>query len=112
MTELSKLVKPLDLSHVMRHAFLSGISAARNIPGHQEINGPELWLDYDPQPNPAYDRIIAALDPEALAKIRADALREAAELVDEFRRAPATAGLGCDPMIEAILALIDKEDQA
>ena len=57
-------------------------------------------------------RIIAALDPEALAKIRADALLEAAELVDDFRRAPATAGLGCDPMIEAILAMINKEDQA
>jgi hypothetical protein len=54
-------------------------------------------------------RIIAALDPEALAKIRADALREAAakakEIADQY--------VGYMSRIEkAILALIDREDQA
>jgi hypothetical protein len=70
---VAPLVKPLDLSNVMKHAFLSGIVAARNIPGYEEINGPELWVAYDPQPNPAYDRIVAALDPAALAAMLADA---------------------------------------
>lgn len=58
-------VKPLDLSYVMRHAFLSGVVAARNIPPGEECVGPTLWLDYDPRPNPAYDRILAAIEAPA-----------------------------------------------
>jgi hypothetical protein len=58
---MSKSLKPLDLSYVMKHAFLSGIVAARNIPGDQPIDGAALWLDYDPTGNQAYDRVVAAL---------------------------------------------------
>lgn len=55
-------VKPLDLSNLLKHAFLSGILAARNIPADQLlIDGPTLWLDYDPTPNPAFTRITSAL---------------------------------------------------
>ena len=56
--EQEQKVKPLDLSNILKHAFLSGIVAARNIPGHEEIIGPELWVDYNPEhKNPAYTRI-------------------------------------------------------
>jgi len=87
---VAPLVKPLDLSNVMKHAFLSGIVAARNIPGYDEINGPELWVAYDPQPNPAYDRIIAALNPAALAEMLAEAreqgrIEEKARIIEALR---------------------------
>ncbi|WP_336057339.1 hypothetical protein [Nitratireductor sp. CH_MIT9313-5] len=52
-------VRPLDLSNLLKHAFLSGVVAARNIPGHEECIGPELWPDYDPTACPAYDRILS-----------------------------------------------------
>jgi len=55
-------VKPLDLSYVMRHAFLSGVVAANKIPAGDPCIGPDLWLDYDPGPNPALARILAAID--------------------------------------------------
>lgn len=55
-------VKPLDLSTLLKHAFLSGIVAARNTPAHEEISGPDLWLDYDPTGNAAYTRIKAVLE--------------------------------------------------
>ena len=106
MTDLSKLVKPL----VWEPNRLIGFHAFCPLFGTVHYVDDTARAKDDDAKRAA--RIIAALDPEALAKIRADALREAAELVDEFRRAPATAGLGCDPMIEAILAMIDKEDQA
>lgn len=69
---MTSKVKPLDLSYVMRHAFLSGVVAARNIPPGEECVGPTLWLDYDPHPNPAYDRIRAAIEaPDETAALRA-----------------------------------------
>jgi hypothetical protein len=128
MTDLSKLVKPLLWERGI-------VDYAKPMPGMKYVACSTTphgcwawWLDNAPSSTRTVERdeahakaaaqadytarIIAALDPEALAKIRTDALRRAAELVDDFRRAPATAGLGCDPMIEAILAMIDKEDQA
>ena len=60
MTETT--IKPLDVSHILRHAFLSGVIAARNIPADQECIGPELWLDYNPETNPAYHRVMQALN--------------------------------------------------
>ena len=123
MTDLSKLVKPLEWRQVEPHIYAAETSAHAYVIFDFDA-GPILTRDSVRVASGAMpdlktfaqadytDRIIAALDPEALAKIRTDALREAADLVDDFRRAPATAGLGCDPMIEAILALINKEDQA
>ena len=54
-------VKPLDLSNLLKLAFLSGIVAARNTQPDQQIDGLTLWLDYDPTPNPAFTRITSAL---------------------------------------------------
>ena len=77
-------VKPLDIAYVQRHAFLSGVVAARNAPSHEPINGPALWLDYDPGDNPALSRILAALEPQPdPAAIREAALREAAAKIQE-----------------------------
>ena len=128
MTDLSKLVKPLEWhksrgAHIMdgeSHTVPTGYTVRYADENGWKWSTPLGAYGWECSPSLAKDaaqadytaRIFAALDPEALAKIRADALREAAELVDDFRRAPATAGLGCDPMIEAILAMIDKEDQA
>lgn len=55
-------VKPLDLSNVAKHAFLSGVVAARNVPGHKECIGPDLWVDYDPAGEPSYHRILSVID--------------------------------------------------
>ena len=38
------------MARMLKHAFQSGIVAARNIPGHEEIDGNKLWLDYEPYP--------------------------------------------------------------
>ena len=37
-------------ARMMQHAFLSGIVAARNTPGYEEISGPKLWTEYEPHP--------------------------------------------------------------
>lgn len=80
-------VKPLDLSCVQKHAFLSGVVAARNVPPGDPCSGPLLWLDYDPGDHPALARILAALDltpaPDAAA-IREAALREARQRVNDL----------------------------
>lgn len=47
----------------------------------------------------------ADLIPAMLEAARREALEEAAKLIDDFRRDPAHAGLGCDAMISAIRAL-------
>ena len=128
MTDLGKLVKPLVWhksrgAHIMdgeSHTVPTGYTVRYADENGWKWSTPLGAYGWECSPSLAQAaaqddytaRIFAALDPEVLAKIRTDALREAAELVDDFRRAPATAGLGCDPMIEAILALIDKEDQA
>jgi hypothetical protein len=41
---------PAEAYHAasLEHAFLSGVVAARNIPQHEEICGPDLWKDYKP----------------------------------------------------------------
>lgn len=64
-SNVSDLVKvnPLDLSTVLKHAFLSGVVAARNTPAHEEINGPKLWTDYEPYEPGSYSRILADLSP-------------------------------------------------
>jgi hypothetical protein len=38
------------ISRMLNHSFLSGVVAARNTPGHDEISGPKLWTEYEPHP--------------------------------------------------------------
>lgn len=54
-------VRPLDFSTVLRHAFLSGVAAARAIPAGDECDGPKLWTEYEPYEPGAYARILSAL---------------------------------------------------
>jgi hypothetical protein len=54
-------VKELDLSNLLKHAFLSGVVAARAIPPGDECDGPALWPDYDPDGCSAFARIRSAL---------------------------------------------------
>ena len=56
-------VKPLDLSTILRHAFLSGVVAANNIPAGDPCDGPKLWTEYEPYEPGSYSRILAALEP-------------------------------------------------
>jgi hypothetical protein len=58
-------VKALDLSNILKHAFLSGVVAAREIAGHEECDGPALWAKYEPYEPGPYDRIRSALVPAA-----------------------------------------------
>jgi len=74
-------VKPLDLSNTLKHAFLSGIVAARNIPGYDEINGPALWLDYDPTTEPAYARLLTIQPADPLSDPRVVAVVEALQVI-------------------------------
>lgn len=93
MTDASDLVraaiKPLDLSNLLKHAFLSGVVAARNIPGHEDCDGPKLWLEYDPEPNAAYNRILAALDLTAIDAALAQKLRDHIRALPDASPAPA-----------------------
>lgn len=54
-------VKPLDFSNCLKHAFLSGVVAARAIPGDEPCDGPALWTRYEPYVPGAYSRLAAAL---------------------------------------------------
>lgn len=36
------------LATILKHAFLSGVVAARNTPAHEGIDGPALWTEYEP----------------------------------------------------------------
>lgn len=54
-------LKPLDLSNLLKHAFLSGFVAAKNLPAHEPYNGIESWVEYDPSECSAYNRINEAL---------------------------------------------------
>lgn len=60
---LAKLtaVKPLDFANCLKHAFLSGVVAARNIPGHEPCDGPTLWTSYEPYTTGSYSRVTTAL---------------------------------------------------
>ena len=58
-----RFVTPLDLAAVLKHAFLSGVVAARNIPAGDPCNGHALWASYEPYDPGPYARILAALDP-------------------------------------------------
>lgn len=57
----NKDVKPLDFSNCLKHAFLSGVVAARNIPGHEPCDGPTLWTNYEPYVPGSYTRLTTAL---------------------------------------------------
>ena len=54
-------VKALDLSAILKHAFLSGVVAARSIPADYPCDGPDLWAEYEPYEPGPYTRILAAL---------------------------------------------------
>ena len=49
--EISRAASDVRLitARMIRHAFLSGIVAARNTPGHEPIDGPKLFTEYEPQ---------------------------------------------------------------
>lgn len=50
-------VKPLDLSNLLKHAFISGrVSMGASAASHSDA-----WVEYDPTESAAYKRIIAAL---------------------------------------------------
>ena len=52
-------VKPLDLSNLLKHAFIAGrvsAGASSSFHGH-------AWSEYDPSKSAAYARILAALEP-------------------------------------------------
>ncbi|WP_273280895.1 hypothetical protein [Pseudooceanicola atlanticus] len=52
-------VKPLDLSNLLKHAFIEGrISVSGCSSFHTEA-----WVEYDPEESPAYSRILSALTP-------------------------------------------------
>lgn len=57
------MIRPVDrdLATMLKHAFLSGVVAARNIPGHEECVGVKLWVDYDPTGEAAFDRVCEKL---------------------------------------------------
>jgi len=52
-------VKPLDLSSLLRHAFLTG----RGLREGEELSEADqvAWLEYDPEALPPYQRIVATL---------------------------------------------------
>lgn len=35
-------------ARMMRHAFLSGVAAARSTPTQEEMDGLQLWAEYEP----------------------------------------------------------------
>ncbi len=57
----NKEIKPLDFSNCLKHAFLSGVVAARSIPVLEPCDGPMLWTDYEPYVPGSYTRLITAL---------------------------------------------------
>ncbi|MEM7398741.1 MAG: hypothetical protein AAF354_07355 [Pseudomonadota bacterium] len=54
----------LIVARLVQHAFLSGVVTARNIPGHEECDGPKLWAAYRPH-EADMQRLEAALAADA-----------------------------------------------
>lgn len=54
-------IRPLDLSTVIQHAFLSGVRAATETPAGEETIGPQLWTEYEPYEPGPYTRVNAVL---------------------------------------------------
>lgn len=54
-------LRPLDLSNLLKHAFLSGFVAAKDLPAHESYNDIESWVEYDPTGCSAYNRIVDVL---------------------------------------------------
>lgn len=79
-------VKPLDVSNILRHAYLAGFVAAREIPAGDECDGRKCWLDFDPTNNPAYHRILSALDVSPTTIQDALALPEIAAVIGSAER--------------------------
>lgn len=87
-----------------------------NLPDVVYLDGPNWHLDAtrgEPYVKKSeYDRLaaeVARLREADMDAIRREGyesgVREAARLVDDFRRDPLHAGMGCDPMIDALMAL-------
>ncbi|MGE0231744.1 MAG: hypothetical protein AB7O39_03365 [Flavobacteriaceae bacterium] len=74
------VVKPLDLSNLLRDAFWSGFEIA----GGDPTTIDQWWPDYDPEKCPAYGRIVAAV-----------------EVAKNTRPAPAPAAEGLQPRVGA-----------
>ena len=53
-------VKALDLSNLLKHAFMSG---RESVSGPNRHKSTGAWTEYDPQKCAAYVRILAALEP-------------------------------------------------
>ena len=81
-------VKPLDLSNILKHAFLSGVVAAREIAGHDECDGPALWAKYEPYEPGSYDRIRSSLQPDT------QALEDAIALIEKLMASHDYVGTG------------------
>lgn len=55
-------IRPLDLSTVLKHAFLSGFVAARQISPADTTDGNIHWTEYEPYEPGPYTRVKAVLD--------------------------------------------------
>lgn len=73
-------VKPLDLSNLLRHAFISGFKANG---GDVDVAAME-WTEYDPNVCAAYSRILSALEPAEPAPETAEAERIANEVPEDL----------------------------
>lgn len=74
-------VKALDLSNVLKHAFLSGVVAAREIAGHEECDGPALWTKYEPYVPGSYARILSTLTAAPAPAVVTEPVAEGEEAV-------------------------------
>jgi len=74
-------VKPLDLSHALKHAFISGrVSAGAASSFHADA-----WTEYDPTESAGYTRILAAIEPQP--DPRDEVIARLVEALEEGRRA-------------------------
>jgi hypothetical protein len=70
---VSVKVKPLDLSNLLKHAFIAGRTSA----GGSASFDAEHWVEYDPAENAAYHRILSQIETAPMA------VEEAARLLLE-----------------------------
>ncbi len=63
------VVKPLDLSNLLKHAFMAGREASA--PAGQSL---DAWVNYDPNECAAYARILSALTVSAPVEAMVEAL--------------------------------------